>query len=123
MHWLLQRNVPDSHPRVVLHLHPTHIIAAMEAGVELTELAERFPEINRYTRVAPSIGFIEPVTEALGQAVAQTLLYESEQGALRADVVGLKGHGAVSIGSDPWEAFEHQERLNHICEIYLLSRR
>lgn len=123
MHWLLQRNIAGSHPRVVLHLHPTHVIAAMEAGVQLTDLAERFPEINRYTRVAPNIGFIEPITQDLGDAVARTLLQESDLGALRYDVVGLEGHGAVSVGSDPWEAFEHQERLNHICEIYLLARR
>ncbi len=122
MHWLLQRNNPTDHPRVVLHLHPTHIIAAMEAGVQLTGLAIDFPEINRYTRVGPNIGFIEPVSETLGYAVAGVLLSDFKTGELQADVVGLKGHGAVSIGTDPWDAFEHIERLNHVCEIFLLSR-
>lgn len=124
MHWLLQRNNPTQHSRVVLHLHPTHIIAAMEAGVELSDLAERFPEINRYTRVGENIGFIPPVTEALGEAVAAGLLmdFPAPTGTLKSDVVGLKAHGAVSVGSDPWDAFEHIERLNHICEIFMISQ-
>lgn len=122
MHWLLQRFNPTPHSRVVLHLHPTHIIAAMDAGIYLPELAEKFPEINRYTRVAGNIGFIEPITETLGYAVAGMLLKNNSTGELSADVVGLAGHGAVSVGSDPWDAFEHIERLNHICEIYLLSK-
>jgi len=40
---------------------------------------------------------------------------------LTCDVVSLDRHGAVSVGTDPWEAFEHIERLNHICEIALLA--
>jgi len=122
MHWLLQRHNPTNHSRVVLHLHPTHIIAAMEAGIQLSELADKFPEINRYTRVATNIGFIEPITQELGYAVAGMMLNDNSTGELSADVVGLKGHGAVSVGSDPWDAFEHIERLNHICEIYLISK-
>lgn len=122
MHWLLQRFNPTNHSRVVLHLHPTHIIAAMEAGIQLSDLADKFPEINRYTRVASNIGFIEPITQELGYAVAGAMLKDSMTGELSADVVGLRGHGAVSVGSDPWDAFEHIERLDHICEIYLLSQ-
>jgi L-fuculose-phosphate aldolase len=122
MHWLLQRFNPTNHSRVVLHLHPTHIIAAMEAKIQLSDLAVSFPEINRYTRVAYNLGFIEPITQELGYAVAGSMLKDNMTGELYADVVGLKGHGAVSVGSDPWDAFEHIERLNHICEIYLLSR-
>ena len=124
MHWLLQRYNPTEHSRVVLHLHPTHIIAAMEANIQLPDLAEMFPEINRYTRVGGNIGYIPPVTEALGDAVADAMLVGGKAGTtgeLSADVVGLKAHGAVSIGTDPWDAFEHIERLNHICEIYLIS--
>jgi ribulose-5-phosphate 4-epimerase/fuculose-1-phosphate aldolase len=123
MHWLLQRFNPTNHSRVVLHLHPTHIIAAMEAGIQLSDLADTFPEINRYTRVAYNIGFIEPITQELGYAVAKSLLKDWQtSGELVADVVGLKGHGAVGIGTDPWEAFENIERLEHICQIFLLSR-
>jgi len=122
MHWLLQRHVPSKHMRVVLHLHPTHIIAALAAGISLQWVAEQFPEISRYTRVGKDIGYVEPISEALGYAVADSLLESNQSGILKADIVGLDRHGTVSIGSDPWECLEHVERLNHCCEIVLLSR-
>lgn len=143
MHWLLQRKLHGRHSRVVLHLHPTHVIAATryllaeaaasgysdstpQAKVALKQLALEYPEIFRYTRVGDVIGYIPPVTEELGKAVAENMLLDKgkgKSGELICDVVSLDRHGAVSVGSDPWEAFEHIERLNHICEIFLLSRK
>ncbi len=144
MHWLLQRNLNGiKHSRVVLHLHPTHVIAATryllaeaaaagyndksdQARNSLKQLALEYPEIFRYTRVGEVIGYIPPVTEELGLAVAQNMLSDGGDGTsgmLDCDVVSLDRHGAVSVGSDPWEALEHIERLNHICEIFLLSRK
>jgi L-fuculose-phosphate aldolase len=135
MHWLLQRNLTnEKHSRVVLHLHPTHVIAAtrkiahtlslqgqgFDRGLML--LAEEYPEIFRYTRVGEIIGYVPPISEELGMAVANQMLVSPETSSLKCDVVSLDKHGAVSIGRDPWEAFEHQERLNHVCEIYLLAQ-
>jgi L-fuculose-phosphate aldolase len=37
------------------------------------------------------------------------------------DIVGIKGHGVVAIDTSPWRAFEHIERLEHICQIVLAS--
>jgi len=37
------------------------------------------------------------------------------------DIVGIKGHGVVAIDTSPWRAFEHIERLEHICKIVLAS--
>jgi ribulose-5-phosphate 4-epimerase/fuculose-1-phosphate aldolase len=122
MHWLLQRLNPSKHSRVVLHLHPTHIIAAMAAGISLEWVAEQFPEISRYTKVAKDIGFIEPVTAALGKAVAAELLAPGDTGELKADIVGLDRHGVVAVGRDPWECLEHIERLEHCCQVVLLAK-
>jgi L-fuculose-phosphate aldolase len=44
-----------------------------------------------------------------------------EDGTMEYDIVGIKGHGVVSIAETPWEAFEHIERLEHICKIILVS--
>ena len=33
--------------RVVMHLHPTYCVAAMHAGIELSELAKDFTELSR----------------------------------------------------------------------------
>lgn len=134
MHHLLQRKIVGEHPRVVLHLHPTHVIAmtrwllrdaenfmlTKKQERSLQDLAEEYPEIFRYTRVGVVLGYIPPISEALGRAVADVMV--DGDGNVFSDVVALDRHGAVSIGRDPWEAFEHIERLNHICEIALLAR-
>ena len=44
MHWMLQK---EDKTRCVLHLHPTNIVAAMYAGLDLHELAKDFPEVHR----------------------------------------------------------------------------
>ena len=42
-------------------------------------------------------------------------------GATKYDIVGIDGHGVVAIAETPWQAFEHIERLEHICKIVLVS--
>ena len=37
------------------------------------------------------------------------------------DIVGQAAHGVCAIGANPWDAYEHIERLEHICEIVLKS--
>ena len=44
-----------------------------------------------------------------------------KDGNIAYDIVGIKGHGVVAIDSSPWRAFEHIERLEHICQIVLAS--
>ena len=46
-------------------------------------------------------------------------LYVKENGSYEFDIVGQKSHGVCAIGRDPWDAYEHVERLDHICEIVL----
>ena len=132
MHWYLQRDLSETkHSRVVLHLHPTHVIAAARYLAEhpvvyggrqsdLMRLCEEYPEIFRYTRVGKTVEYVEPISQALADAVEKVMLDGGKR--LLCDVVAMDRHGAVSVGSDPWESFEHLERLNHVCEIFLLSR-
>lgn len=116
MHWLLQRGATST--RAVLHVHPTHVIAALHAGWDLQELCKPFAEIYRYTRVGPNVPEIPAVTERLGQA---TYLAMCPTDNLEFDIVGQVGHGICAVAQDPWTAFEHVERLDHICEIVLKS--
>jgi L-fuculose-phosphate aldolase len=37
------------------------------------------------------------------------------------DIVGQAAHGVCAVGNNPWDAYEHIERLEHICEIVLKS--
>ena len=117
MHHLLQKDYLGT--RVVLHLHPTYTIAAMKKGIQLSFLAEQFPELRRYTKVGPNVPVIEPISLELANAVVNHFSLDSS-GVVQYDIIGLDRHGIVSIGEDPWSAFEHVERLEHICKIYLI---
>ena len=46
---------------------------------------------------------------------------ESDSNKVIYDIVGQKNHGVCAIGANPWDAYEHIERLEHICEIVLKS--
>ena len=106
--------------RVVVHLHPTYCVAAMHRGIELSSLANDFPELSRYTKVAPNVGDVPPISQELADQ-CHTNLRLDKNGNIAYDIVGIKGHGVVAIDTSPWRAFEHIERLEHICQIVLAS--
>jgi ribulose-5-phosphate 4-epimerase/fuculose-1-phosphate aldolase len=108
--------------RVVVHLHPTYCIAAMHAGIDLSTVSAAFPELNRYTKVAPNVGDVPPISQELADQCHKNLQLDSD-GNIAYDIVGIKGHGVVAIDTSPWRAFEHIERLEHICQIVLASGR
>jgi L-fuculose-phosphate aldolase len=106
--------------RVVVHVHPTYCIAAMHAGIDLGTISDSFPELNRYTKVAPNVGDVPPISQELGDECHRNLGLDRD-GNIKFDIVGIKGHGVVAIGNTPWRAYEHIERLEHICKIVLAS--
>jgi len=108
--------------RVVVHLHPTYCVAAMHAGIELGDIAREFPELSRYTKVAFNVGDVPPISQELADQCHKHLELD-EQGNIAYDIVGIKGHGVVAVDTSPWRAFEHIERLEHICKIVLASRK
>jgi L-fuculose-phosphate aldolase len=121
LHFGLQREIGDHEVRVVTHIHPTYTVAAMHAGIELSELVKDFPELSRYTRVAPNVGDVPPISQELGDQCHEKLGLDYKTGKLEYDIVGIKGHGVVAIDTSPWRSFEHIERLEHISKIVLAS--
>lgn len=117
MHRLLQ--MENTATRAVVHLHPTNTIAAMFAGWDLQGLATLFPELNRYTRVGPTVPVV-PVTSAI-LAEKTFVSMTDPMGNRIYDIVGQAGHGVTAVGLEPWTAFEHVERLEHVCGIVLAS--
>lgn len=107
--------------RVVVHLHPTYCVAAMHAGIELGVIAKQFPELSRYTKVAFNVGDVPPISQELADQCHHHLELDKD-GNIAYDIVGIKGHGVVAIDTSPWRAFEHIERLEHICKIVLASK-
>ena len=116
MHFGLQKQI-STPVRVVLHMHPTYTVAAMYKGINLQDLLNEFPELSRYTSIAPSVPKIEPITQELADATIKNL--EVYQGYVKYDIVGYDRHGVVAVDTSPWRAFEHIERLEHICKIVL----
>ena len=122
LHFGLQREMGQhsNEVRVVVHVHPTYCIAAMHAGIDLSTISNSFPELNRYTRVAPNVGDVAPISQELADACHHNLGLDPA-GNIKFDIVGIKGHGVVAIDVTPWRAYEHIERLEHICKIVLAS--
>ena len=106
--------------RVVVHLHPTYCVAAMHAGIDLSTIVNDFPELSRYTKVAKNVGDVPPISQELADRCHENLWLRKD-GTIGFDIVGIKGHGVVAIDTSPWRAFEHIERLEHICQIVLAS--
>ena len=123
LHFGLQKNLGqhNNDVRVVVHLHPTYCIAAMHAGIHLNELTRDFPELSRYTKVAPNVGDVPPISQELADQCHERLELDPYSGYIAYDIVGIKGHGVVAIDTSPWRAYEHIERLEHICKIVLAS--
>jgi len=124
LHFGLQKRMGQhsNEVRVVVHVHPTYCIAAMHAGIDLSTVSAAFPELNRYTRVAPNVGDVPPISQELADRCHENLKLDRE-GNIGYDIVGIKGHGVVAIDTSPWRAYEHIERLEHICRIVLASNK
>ena len=122
LHFGLQRAMGQhaDDVRVVVHVHPTYCIAAMHAGIDLSTVSDAFPELNRYTRVAPNVGDVPPISQELADQCHTNLKLDVD-GNIAYDIVGIKGHGVVAIDTSPWRAYEHIERLEHIARIVLAS--
>ena len=118
MHSKLQRYHKKT--RAIVHLHPTNILAAMYAGWDLQDLASEFPEVSRYTKVGPSVPILPVTSFELAEATFDAMT-EDDTSRVKYDIVGQANHGVCAIGPNPWDAFEHIERLEHICEIVLKS--
>lgn len=122
MHWNVLRDVVSGikKSRSLVHVHPTHVVAAIHAGFDLNEIAKDFPEISRYTRVGPNVKKHPAGSHGLAYDTYDCL-YPNGNGTFRFDIVGQACHGVAAVGHHPWDAYEHIERLDHICEIILKS--
>ena len=119
MHYLLLKDMART--RAVIHVHSTHVVAAMHRGFDLQEICKDFPEIYRYTRIGPTVPPLPAISKELGEATTQALGVTIGNPAGNYDIVGQANHGVCAMASDPWSAYEHIERLDHICEIVLKS--
>jgi L-fuculose-phosphate aldolase len=64
---------------------------------------------------------VSPISWELGHAVASGLGLD-DYGNIDYDIIGIPGHGVFAVDCTPWRAYEHIERLEHICKIVLISK-
>ena len=117
MHYRILKDATTT--KSVVHIHPTNIIAAMHAGWDLHEMVKPFPEVFRYTRVGHNVPMIPPLSQELAEQTRTQLGVENN--VQRFDIVGQVSHGVAAVGANPWDAFEHIERVEHIAQIVLAS--
>jgi L-fuculose-phosphate aldolase len=103
-----------------VHVHATHVVAAIYAGIDLQAISAEFPEISRYTRVGSTVPVLPALSRELADATSKCLGLRKD-GTLEFDIVGQANHGVCAVAMDPWAAYEHVERLDHVCEIVLKS--
>jgi L-fuculose-phosphate aldolase len=120
MHLGLQTKI-DTEVRVIMHFHPTYTTAAMYAGIDLPGLLNEFPELSRYTTVGPTVPMLPPVTQDLADACINNIGFNEDTGEIKYNIIGMDRHGVVAVDTSPWRAYEHIERLEHICKIVLAS--
>jgi ribulose-5-phosphate 4-epimerase/fuculose-1-phosphate aldolase len=120
MHFGLQKTI-DTEVRVIMHFHPTYTTAAMYAGIDLPNLLNEFPELSRYTTVGPTVPMLPPITQDLADACIENIGLNADTGEIKYNIIGMDRHGVVAVDSSPWRAYEHIERLEHICKIVLAS--
>ena len=99
LHRRLLFEFPDT--RTIIHVHPTYTIAAMYAGLDLQALSLEFPEIHRYTKVAPNVPIVPAISTELAEATCLALELKVS-GTISADIVGLDRHGVIAVARDPW---------------------
>ena len=99
------------------------VLKQQKKDLELISLD--FPEVSRYTRVGPSVPVLPVTSTELAQATfeAMTQMETTGTNIVKFDIVGQAGHGVCAVGPNPWDAYEHIERLEHVCEIVLRSGR
>lgn len=105
--------------RAVLHLHPTYTIAAGYRGLSIQELCQEFPEITRYTKVGKTVEKLPICSNILAQKTKDYMTHFGTH--LQESIVVQLNHGVTAVGITPSHAFEHVERLEHICKIALVS--
>lgn len=119
LHYGLQKKI-DTEVRVVLHMHPTYTVAAMYRGIGLAHLVKQFPELGRYTNVGFTVPNVPPISQELADKTFPAIGVKDD-GSVDNHIVGIDRHGVVAVDTSPWRAFEHIERLEHICKIVLTS--
>src|SRR2546430_12646805 len=110
MHLLIYRERPDV--KAVCHAHPPHGTAFAVAGLPIDQPI--LSEVILTLGCVPLAEYGTPSTDELSDAMRPLIKHHN--------ALLMANHGAVAYGSDPWQAFDRLETLEHTAKIAILSR-
>ena len=85
-------------------------------------LNTQWPELFRYTKVAPIVPYLTPGSQALHTAITESLL---DGTAVKGDtlyppdIIVMQRHGVLAVGDSLEHCREHIQRLEHVSSILL----
>jgi len=110
MHLFIYESRPDV--RAVVHCHPVYATAFATARIPLSECL--FPEVIVGMGAVPLAPYATPSTKEVRDSIAPFVG--------SADAILLANHGAVTYGTDLWDAYFKMEKLEHAARVQYLAR-
>jgi len=109
MHLVMYHERPDV--CAVVHAHPPHASGFAVAGLPMDQ--PLLSEVVLTLGIVPLAAYGTPTTPELADAVRPYAGY---------DGILLANHGALTVGSDVYQAYDRMETLEHSAHIYLVAR-
>lgn len=110
MHLGVYRDRPDVN--AVVHAHPPISTAFAVAGIPLVK--QILPEVIITLGEIPIVEYRTPSTDEIPQAIAKFLQDH--------DAFLLENHGALTLGTDVYNAYHKMETMEHFATISLTAR-
>lgn len=109
VHLAIYRHRPDV--RAVVHVHPPHATAFAVVRRNLPKCV--LPEVEVFLGEIPLVPYATPGTQEFADVAVP---YVQSHNAFL-----LTNHGAITVGSDPFEAYYRMETLEQYCRILILA--
>lgn len=100
---------PDIH--AIAHAHPTVAVGFTLAGLPLTDCT--LPEVICSLGAIPTAPYATPSTGEVPASIEQLVQHY--------DAILLDHHGALTLGSDIWDAFYKMETVEHFAQTMLVA--
>lgn len=109
MHLTAYEERPDA--RAVVHAHPTVAVGFTVAGVSLSKCI--LPEVVCTLGHVPVAPYATPSTEEVSNSIRDVIRTH--------DALVLDHHGALTVGSDIWDAYYKLETIEHHAQTLLVA--
>jgi L-fuculose-phosphate aldolase len=109
MHLLAYKIRPEI--RAIVHAHPTAAVGFSVAGIPLSQCV--LPEVVCALGQIPTAPYATPSTDEIPDSISP---YLEEH-----DAIILDHHGALTLGSDIWDAFYKLETVEHFAQTMLVA--